>query len=230
MTLAAQGAFIRLLCHQWKNGDLPDDEVRLAKLLIVDPIEFKTVWLELVVVFPVCEEGRRQNRRLEVERAKRQGRSSAAKESASRRWDKPAEETVGDKPPKQQRTPRAPKEPEQPKAADPNSPYAKIERILEKVKIATEGSAVQRADVVRQLRTESPINLLLQIFDEDAIVDMYVFAAKNWSGSVSWSAVHSQRDSIKASMKRPAGGGNRRGKESTEEKYQRLQQGGSEAA
>lgn len=226
MSLAAQGAFIRLLCYQWQNGTIPDDEVRLAKLLIVTPADFSEVWPELIPVFPVVEEGRRQNKRLEIERAKRQGRTAAAKESAGRRWGDRTEDQ-GDKSKGQKKPAKKAKEPvgpNTPKPVDPDSPFAKVERVLSKVSERLNGSQVQRQDVVRYVRENSPINLLLQLFSEGQVVDMYVHAASTWNGGVSWAAVHSQRDSIIASMKRPAGQ-RRNSKEGVEDKYQRLREG-----
>lgn len=219
MSLASQGAFVRLLCHQWKTEFIPDDEVMIAKLLIATPEEFKAVWCDLEPVFPVIGDGRRQNTRLETERAKRQGRSKSAAESAGRRWANQESKGTPAPKPKRAATPKAKAE-TPPKDPDPNKPYARIERILTAVSVALNGSEVQKADIVRHLRPGSHINLLLEQFSEEEVVALYVYAAKNWSAGASWAGVHSQRDSLRASMARPA---KRSGKETAAEKYDRLQ-------
>ena len=226
-SLAARGALIHLLCYQWKDGSIPADEVRIARLLGASPEEFKSVWKEIGSKFKPFGDDRLQNERLEFERAKRQGRSSAAKESASRRWENPNEEAPKeDKPktPKKTKPVDPPKKEDPPKEVNPNTPFAKIERVLTKVSERLNGSTVQRRDVIRYLPPESHINLLLELFPEEQVVAMYVHAANTWNGGVSWAGVHSQRDAINTAMKRPAGRP-RGGKETAEEKYQRLQVG-----
>ena len=218
MSLAGRGAYIHLLCHQWNSSDctIPDDEVRLAKLLNVTPVEFKEIWVELAECFPVSESGRRQNVRLKAELEKKGGRTKAAQDNARSRWSKESEQ----KPTKK----RTPKKAEDPKPVDqvsgsPGTPFAKVERVLTLASQRIEGSPVQRADIMRQIRNESPVRLLLDLFPEDQVVEMYVHAVKNWRGGASWSAVHAQRDAIIESMR---SGGRKPKGETKEDKFKRL--------
>jgi len=217
MSLAGRGAYIHLLCRQWKADDcsIPDDEIQLARLLNVTPIEFKVIWAELAVCFPVSEPGRRQNQRLKAELERKGGRTKAATNNAKTRWDK-ADKQDEVKPPKRQAKPKSTAE-EKPVGVD--TPFAKVERILTRVSEELQGSPVQRADVVKQIRDNSPIRLLLEIMPEDQVVDLYLHAVKNWRAGASWQAVHAQRDALIHSMRNP---GRKSGKETTDDKFKRL--------
>ena len=52
MTLGAQGAYMRLLCHQWERGALPSDHGQLARLLGVTRRGFVALWSEIGEKFP----------------------------------------------------------------------------------------------------------------------------------------------------------------------------------
>lgn len=44
MTLEQVGAYIKLLCHAWTEGGLPNDQKRLARLVGCTPNRFKKIW------------------------------------------------------------------------------------------------------------------------------------------------------------------------------------------
>lgn len=75
------GAYIRLLCYQWSNGEIPE------KTIAVDRIAGCSVSSEVLMKFP-----ERKNRRLEVERVKqaayRQLQSEKGKASAEARLNR----------------------------------------------------------------------------------------------------------------------------------------------
>jgi uncharacterized protein YdaU (DUF1376 family) len=73
LSLEAQGAYERLICHEWVDGPLPNDPPHLAKLLGVTAKRFARIWGELARHFPVQEDGRLANPRLEFERQKQVG-------------------------------------------------------------------------------------------------------------------------------------------------------------
>ncbi len=90
MSLAAQGAYLRLLCHQWRNGDLPGEPARLRVLSGAAPDEWAAVWPELEEVLPESCEGRRANARLAAERDAQEGKRAkkvaAAAAANAKRW------------------------------------------------------------------------------------------------------------------------------------------------
>lgn len=90
LPLAAQGAYIRLLCHEWVEGSLPCEQDDLARICgIAARKEWAVVWTRLKPLF-VVEGGSLVNRRLEGERAKqiafREERSRRGTEGAKKRW------------------------------------------------------------------------------------------------------------------------------------------------
>ena len=81
LTHAEVGAYLRLLMYQWKLKSLPKSLDRL-------PIECVNEWPMIEQYFPVCEDGRRRNQRLEEERLKiatlREKQSQGGKMSAEK--------------------------------------------------------------------------------------------------------------------------------------------------
>jgi len=72
LSLEAQGAYARLLCHQWLDGPLPDDPATLRRLLGVSAGAFARLWPSLEPHFPPHGEAYRANPRLERERVKQE--------------------------------------------------------------------------------------------------------------------------------------------------------------
>lgn len=89
MTLSEVGAYAILLCYDWQEGGLPDDEKILARWLRLSPKQFKRVW-EVVRPNFVLHDGRWWNLRLEKERIKqaewRAKSSRGGKAGAEARW------------------------------------------------------------------------------------------------------------------------------------------------
>lgn len=83
-----QLAYLRLLCHQWLGDGLPDDAAALRRL------GGKGVTPQLLEKFPVGEDGKRRNARLEREREKQRERiarkSLGARITNHKRWGKRA--------------------------------------------------------------------------------------------------------------------------------------------
>lgn len=67
MSLEEQGAYQRLLDHQWERGVLPSEIVKLARLIGVSPVKAKRLWSVLAIHFPSDPP---TNGRLEEERVK----------------------------------------------------------------------------------------------------------------------------------------------------------------
>jgi uncharacterized protein YdaU (DUF1376 family) len=84
MELSERGAYITLLCHQWLAGALPDDPRILARLVGGE------VAPAVLEKFPVCDDGKRRNAKLESVRGDQVERmhknSERAKKAASARW------------------------------------------------------------------------------------------------------------------------------------------------
>jgi hypothetical protein len=77
---AAVGAYIRLLIVQWDQGGLPEsmDELRAIAATVSDH------WARLGPKFPVCEDGKRRNPRMEEHREKSVALKSARSEAGRR--------------------------------------------------------------------------------------------------------------------------------------------------
>ena len=97
MSLAAQGAYMRLLCHMWIDSEdqcsLPLDEISLSRLLSTTPKKTKQILSEMFSdadpIFFV-RDGRFFSKRLSVEKAKgdklRNDRRKAGKKGADTRY------------------------------------------------------------------------------------------------------------------------------------------------
>jgi uncharacterized protein YdaU (DUF1376 family) len=81
-TAAERGHYLTLLIVQWEQGSVPGD---LERLELVSP-GISKAWAVLEDKFPAGADGRRQNLRLEHERARAAERSEKASRSAARRW------------------------------------------------------------------------------------------------------------------------------------------------
>jgi uncharacterized protein YdaU (DUF1376 family) len=94
MSLAERGAYTDLLFFQWEMGPLPNDPVRLARLVGCGAEEFGAVWMEIRDKFEDCLDGTGNlvNRRLEEERQKyaayRKRQSDGGRKGAEAKWAK----------------------------------------------------------------------------------------------------------------------------------------------
>ncbi|HTI70871.1 MAG TPA: DUF1376 domain-containing protein [Candidatus Limnocylindria bacterium] len=95
MSTAEVGAFVRLLCHQWVNESLPDDDTALARLALIEGESGEHVAAILRRVrakFQPDKDGQLRNRRLEAIRLEqasyRARKARAGKLGAGRRWGK----------------------------------------------------------------------------------------------------------------------------------------------
>lgn len=89
MTLEQEGAYVRLLAHQWIEGPLPSDTGELARRLGVGKRKFASIWRTLCAHFPAHSPETIANTRLEAEREKqaqfREKMVKAGSRSAERR-------------------------------------------------------------------------------------------------------------------------------------------------
>lgn len=92
MSLEAQGAYIRLLAHQWRDGSIPNNPATIAKMCGTSLASFTDVWAELSDKFHDLGDGRLVNLRLEQDRTvsdlNRLARSEAGKAGMAKRWAK----------------------------------------------------------------------------------------------------------------------------------------------
>jgi uncharacterized protein YdaU (DUF1376 family) len=88
MEAEAVGIYIRLLCYQWSNGSIPDDEPTLCKIAGVDADAMRTHMRSVMRKLCVGNAGELYNERLEIERAKKLEIIEKAKRSAEQRWTK----------------------------------------------------------------------------------------------------------------------------------------------
>ena len=92
MTLEQQGAYLRLLMHQWIEGSIPRDETEIARLLHIDRDSVASLMAPVWQKFPKVKykRGRYANRTLESIREEQQSRRKVLSDSglkgARRRW------------------------------------------------------------------------------------------------------------------------------------------------
>jgi uncharacterized protein YdaU (DUF1376 family) len=84
MSLEQEGAFLRLLCHQWLTGSIPADRPAQAKLCRVPAGKMARLWPGVAPCFADAGEGRLMNPRMERQR-EAQARYSAERSQAGRR-------------------------------------------------------------------------------------------------------------------------------------------------
>jgi uncharacterized protein YdaU (DUF1376 family) len=91
MSTLELGACVRLLCRQWLDGFIPDDQQLLARLCRLDAAAMGEAWVTLSSFFPPIEAGKRANRFMWVERQKvaadLEKRSDEGTKAARKRWD-----------------------------------------------------------------------------------------------------------------------------------------------
>lgn len=99
MSAEEVGGYIRLLCHQWAKGGLPNDEDRLGRMagLLGSPS-----LAYVIAKFTLCEDGELRHPRLEALRSERDafliGQAKAGKKGAETRWGRrqPNGDPIGD--------------------------------------------------------------------------------------------------------------------------------------
>lgn len=91
LTLEQEGAFLRLLCHQWREGSIAADEASLRKKLKrCDPRKFRSIWSRLSVHFEPISDGRLINPKLNSLRVAAMDESRKQAKRAKDRWDRVA--------------------------------------------------------------------------------------------------------------------------------------------
>ncbi|NBW14606.1 MAG: DUF1376 domain-containing protein [Caulobacteraceae bacterium] len=93
MPLEAQGAYIILLCYQWEEGAIPDDQEEIRAMIhpYPSPQVMAKIWPHICRVFPVSSDGLRRNPRCERDRIAAFEKSAKAKEAGSAGGKKKAE-------------------------------------------------------------------------------------------------------------------------------------------
>lgn len=90
MSLAAQGAYVRLICHCWLDDKVPSDADSLARILGVSVEIAEGLRDELAPAFVSDDDGWWANPRVERERKcqreRRENRRSAGRAGADARW------------------------------------------------------------------------------------------------------------------------------------------------
>lgn len=96
MSLAQEGAYRRLLDHQWIHGSIPDDVTACAKICRTSVRAFAKLWAGVRICFDDFGDGRLVQRRLERQRtsasqfadnASKNGEKGAAKRWGAKRGD-----------------------------------------------------------------------------------------------------------------------------------------------
>jgi len=90
MSNAAKGVYLDLLCRQWRDGSIPSDVAKLARLCN-EPLDvFSDLWEEVGPNFTETQDGRLVNLRMERDRtakdSERLAKSNAGKATATKRW------------------------------------------------------------------------------------------------------------------------------------------------
>jgi uncharacterized protein YdaU (DUF1376 family) len=91
MSTLELGACFRLMCRQWIDGSIPDDQRLLTRLCRLDAEEMGQAWVTLAPFFPLIEPGKRANRFMWLEREKviadLERKSDEGTRAARKRWD-----------------------------------------------------------------------------------------------------------------------------------------------
>src|SRR5271156_2174164 len=77
-----RGAYIALIMHYWRNGGLPDDDERLARIVGLDSVRWQCVRIAMVSLF----RSGWKHKRIDEELAKSSVKSAKATMSANNRW------------------------------------------------------------------------------------------------------------------------------------------------
>jgi uncharacterized protein YdaU (DUF1376 family) len=90
MSLEQQGAYVRLLSHQWLEGSIPADMPGLAALCGTAPARMQKLWPAIAPKFEPVGDGRLCNARLEAARKQkdewRERQRAGGKRGAEKRW------------------------------------------------------------------------------------------------------------------------------------------------
>ncbi len=112
LTLEEEGAYIRLLCHMWRQGQekglcsVPDDDAFIARLLAIPPrlwVKIKAILVDNPNhVYLHSDGGRLTQKRLQAEFEKAVSKRAVRSEAATARWgkseDEPDDEEGGNTP------------------------------------------------------------------------------------------------------------------------------------
>lgn len=97
LSLAAQGAYWQILLLQFREGSVPSDPKKLARLIGCDSSDLNEIWPEIKEKFVEFEPGRLQNARMadirEEQLEKAATVSEKGRKAASRRWGNPISPT-----------------------------------------------------------------------------------------------------------------------------------------
>ena len=95
LSAGAQGCYVRILCHLWNGREpyLPNDAVKLAKIIGFPYEEFLSYWKEIQAdgfeILNISKDGSKvTQKRLLKEWQKAQGKSAALSYAANKRWHK----------------------------------------------------------------------------------------------------------------------------------------------
>jgi len=85
------GAYLLLLMHCWRHGELPDDDARLSRICKVSAYKWKNL-SPIIREFFYEKDGALRHKRVDAERSKaaenREKKSAIAKKAADARWQK----------------------------------------------------------------------------------------------------------------------------------------------
>lgn len=87
MSLQETGAYIRLICFCWNDGSIPDDPVRIARMIGATPREIRLVWPAIRPFFMSAGEGRLTHPRVEQEREKQAEFRRRQSDASNKRWE-----------------------------------------------------------------------------------------------------------------------------------------------
>lgn len=87
MDAAAVGVYLFLLSRQWQNGSIPKDSDELQRMCRrLSVADWASTWAAVEPCFPLGDDGRRRNERLERERDEADRKSSQASGAIKERW------------------------------------------------------------------------------------------------------------------------------------------------
>jgi len=86
MSIAARGAYIDLLAHQFSTGSIPGDDRRICRLIGAFPDEWEEIKEEVLSKFEVQDDGSLANLRMATERDERESIRQKRIDAVKKRW------------------------------------------------------------------------------------------------------------------------------------------------
>lgn len=229
LSLAAQGAYMACITAQFREGTIPADLSRLARVIGADRTELESVWPEIADKFTEVEPGRLANAKMSEVRDEQEQKRQIARANASKGGKATAKANAeataqataqADATADGEATAQAGAEPNaqaireeknridntdtdvsEADASSDAKPYEEVNAVLVQVAERLEWKPPTPTDVRKHLKPDSNIRLMIQEGSISETVEIFIYAYENWNQSPTWSSVFGQRNQLRDQMK-----------------------------